>query len=268
MDEQGPQFPSLFRPYTEWIKAEVERALKQRGLGTRYVPGTVVRGDTNAVARVGVRKNSGATTYQRRRLNLIEGANVTLTVTDDATDEEVDVTLASAGFVNPMNSDGDMIRGGASGVATKLDAGTLGQILVMRGGTPIPTWEDQYVNILVGFDGGGQAIAVSTQADFSVDFAGTLVGWTILARPSAGAIKIDLWACTYAAYDVATHPVDADSICNGHEPEIAASGVKAQDMAITDWSGEVVAAGTCFTANVDSCTTLTKATLILKFRRD
>jgi len=52
----------------------------------------------DAVARVKVRKNSGASDIgARRRLNLIEGSNVTLTVTDDPTDEEVDVTIASAG---------------------------------------------------------------------------------------------------------------------------------------------------------------------------
>jgi len=52
----------------------------------------------DAVSRVKVRKNSGASDVGvRRRLNLIEGSNVTLTVTDDPTDEEVDVTIASSG---------------------------------------------------------------------------------------------------------------------------------------------------------------------------
>jgi hypothetical protein len=44
-----------------------------------------------------VRKNSGPDVGSRRRLNLIEGSNVTLTVADDPTDEEVDVTIASSG---------------------------------------------------------------------------------------------------------------------------------------------------------------------------
>lgn len=54
-------------------------------------------GNLGGNARVGIRKNSGGTTYKRRRLNLIEGANVTLTVADDAVDEEVDITIDSAG---------------------------------------------------------------------------------------------------------------------------------------------------------------------------
>jgi hypothetical protein len=48
-------------------------------------------------ARVGVRKNSDGSTFTRRRLNLIEGANVTLTIADDSVNEEVDVTIAASG---------------------------------------------------------------------------------------------------------------------------------------------------------------------------
>ena len=47
------------------------------------------------LAEVGLRKNSAGTVFQRRRVNLIEGTNITLTVADDATNEEVDVTIAS-----------------------------------------------------------------------------------------------------------------------------------------------------------------------------
>lgn len=53
--------------------------------------------DLDANARVGVRKNSAGSTFERRRVNLIEGAGVSLTVADDAANEEVDVTVAVAG---------------------------------------------------------------------------------------------------------------------------------------------------------------------------
>jgi hypothetical protein len=43
-----------------------------------------------------VRKNSAGSVFSRRRLNLIEGSNVTLTVADDAGDDEVDVTIAAS----------------------------------------------------------------------------------------------------------------------------------------------------------------------------
>lgn len=48
------------------------------------------------VARTTIRKNTGADVGSRRRLNLIEGSNVTLTIADDAGDEEVDITIAAA----------------------------------------------------------------------------------------------------------------------------------------------------------------------------
>jgi len=48
-------------------------------------------------ARVSVNKNSGATVGTRRRINFIEGSNVTLTISDDSGNEEVDVTIASTG---------------------------------------------------------------------------------------------------------------------------------------------------------------------------
>lgn len=46
---------------------------------------------------VGVRKNSAGSVFTRSRLNLIEGANVSLTVADDPGNGEVDVTVAATG---------------------------------------------------------------------------------------------------------------------------------------------------------------------------
>lgn len=48
-------------------------------------------------ARVAVSRNSGATVGTRRRLNFIEGTNVTLTIADDPGNEEVDVTINASG---------------------------------------------------------------------------------------------------------------------------------------------------------------------------
>ncbi len=45
---------------------------------------------------VAVRKNSGATIGVRRQLNFIEGADITLTVADDSSTPEIDITIAAA----------------------------------------------------------------------------------------------------------------------------------------------------------------------------
>lgn len=44
-----------------------------------------------------VRKNSTGSEFIRRRVNLIEGSNITLTVSDDSVNNEIDITIASSG---------------------------------------------------------------------------------------------------------------------------------------------------------------------------
>lgn len=54
-------------------------------------------GNLDATARVAVRKNTGgANVGARRRLNFIEGSNVTLTLADSSVNEEVTVTIAAS----------------------------------------------------------------------------------------------------------------------------------------------------------------------------
>ena len=113
-------------------------------------------------------------------------------------------------------------------------------------------------------DGGGSAITTGVKGYVEIPCAGKLTAWT-LAADQSGAIKIDIWKDTYANYP----PIDGDSITNGHEPEIVASGVKAQDLDIADWSGEdSLAAGDILVFNVDSVTAITFCTLSLKFIKD
>lgn len=52
---------------------------------------------------VTVRKNSGADAGTRPRLNFIEGSNITLTVADDAIDNEIDITIAASSGVSTHN---------------------------------------------------------------------------------------------------------------------------------------------------------------------
>jgi hypothetical protein len=77
-------------------------------------------------ARVAVNKNSGAVVGTRRRLNFIEGTNVTLTIADDAGNEEVDVTIAAAG-------------GGGSGLSVVLITGNSGNANIAA--APSETWQ-------------------------------------------------------------------------------------------------------------------------------
>src|SRR5689334_18175590 len=102
-------------------------ALPPGGLsGAGYPP------DPDAVTRVDVRKNSAGSVFSRRRLNLIEGSGVTLTVADDSGSEEVDITIAASGgggggMTDPTTTKGDLIVHGTT--TDRLPVGTDGDVL-------------------------------------------------------------------------------------------------------------------------------------------
>lgn len=54
-------------------------------------------GETADAQKVTVRKNSGAAVGTRKQLNFIEGANITLTIADDAGNGEIDITITGSG---------------------------------------------------------------------------------------------------------------------------------------------------------------------------
>jgi hypothetical protein len=112
-------------------------------------------------------------------------------------------------------------------------------------------------------DGGGSAITTGIKGDILVDFACVVNAWTLLADAS-GAIVVDIWKDTLGNFP----PTNADAMPGGgKEPAIAASGTNATDTAITDWTTDDIAAGDILRFNVDSCATITRATLALKVTR-
>ena len=87
-----------------------------------------IGGNLDATARTGISKNSGSDVGARRSVNLIEGANITLTIADDSGNEEVDVTIAGAAIggyaaVQEEGSgvQGDRDRPGPRGAALPVD---------------------------------------------------------------------------------------------------------------------------------------------------
>lgn len=146
-------------------------------------------------------------------------------------------TLSANDLINIEDS-------GASNVDKKLKIGTL-----------FGTKE-----IIVTFQSsdGTSEIADNAQAWICVPFACTISSWDLTADQS-GSITIDVWKDTYANFP----PTNADSITNGHEPALS-TAQKAQDTDLSDWSSVTITANDYLMFNVDSCTTITKAVLILK----
>lgn len=113
----------------------------------------------------------------------------------------------------------------------------------------------------ITIDGGGSAITTGTKGYVECPFAGTIVQATVLLDQS-GSIVIDVWKDTYANYP----PTDADSITAAAPPTVSAPATKSQDATLTGWTTSI-AAGDILGFNVDSITTATRATLILKIER-
>ena len=108
-------------------------------------------------------------------------------------------------------------------------------------------------------DGGGSAIATGPRPAIRVGYACTIKKVTLLAMP-AGAIVVDIWKCTYTAYDHVTHPQDADSITSATPPTITATNSKSKNTTLTNWT-TAIAADDVIRLNVDSCTTIQTCTV-------
>lgn len=112
--------------------------------------------------------------------------------------------------------------------------------------------------ISIVIDGGGSAISTGVvKANFRIPFACTINSVTLLAHES-GSIVVDIWKDTYANYA----PTVADTITAAAKPTISAAD-KSEDTTLLGWTTSI-AAGDTLRFNVDSVTTITNVTLILK----
>jgi len=125
----------------------------------------------------------------------------------------------------------------------------------------VTSWQEflttRIASIGISLDGGGEVITTGIKGFVEIPYDCILTKWTLLADQT-GSIKIDIWKDTYANYP----PTDADSITNGNEPEIVNSN-KAQETNLSGWSTVNISAGDILVFNVDSCSSITRATLIL-----
>ena len=106
-------------------------------------------------------------------------------------------------------------------------------------------------------DGGGAVITTGIKGDLEIPFACTIQQVTLLAD-QIGSIVVDVWKDTYANFP----PVDADSITASAPPTLS-TAIKSQDSTLTGWT-TAIAAGDTLRFNVDSVTTVLRATLSIK----
>ncbi len=100
-------------------------------------------------------------------------------------------------------------------------------------------------------DGGGSAITTGIKGDIEIPFACTITAARVFSDQS-GAIAVSLWKDTYANF-----PPDVADVIDTFA--IDASGTKSEETGLS----LSIAAGNILRINVDSCATITRATLAL-----
>lgn len=98
------------------------------------------------------------------------------------------VADSSNAVVNPMDSAGDLIVGGSGGAATKLDAGTSGQIL-QAAGAASPVWNSMSGDVTINSSG---VTAIGSGVIVRGDFDAT----NSLADTSGNAGTVNPYSCT------------------------------------------------------------------------
>lgn len=125
---------------------------------------------------------------------------------------------------------------------------------IVAGGTYGPA------GICFVIDGQSTVIGTGIKGYLSVPFNCTINSSTLLADQS-GSIVVNIYKCTYSQFNPTTHPAVGDKITASAPPTIS-SAKKASDTTLTGWT-ITITAGDVLGFNVDSCATITKATITL-----
>lgn len=113
------------------------------------------------------------------------------------------------------------------------------------------------INFII--DGGGTTIGTGVAGYIQVPFDCSITEWTLLGD-TTGSIVVDIWKDTYANYP----PTDADTITASATPSVT-SATKNTSSTLTGWT-TAITAGDTLGFNVDSVSTFTRVTLVLKLK--
>ena len=115
-------------------------------------------------------------------------------------------------------------------------------------------------------DDGGVVINTGNKGYLQLPFAGQFTSVALLGN-TTGSIVIDLWLCSYSAFDGGiTTPSAANSIVGGNYPTIS-SGTKYQLTNLSTWGTTGFSATDILCFVVNSCSTFTRMTISLKCTR-
>lgn len=154
---------------------------------------------------------------------------------------------------------GDLQYATSATTLTRLAIGSAGQKLVSSGSAPV--WIDDDFDLAIVLGNGVTVIATGAKGAVPVPVDCTVEGWTIVAPLQSGSIVVDIWKDTYANFP----PTVADTIAGSEKPTIS-SAQKGQDLSLGSWT-TALTKGDFLIPKVDSCSTITLATLVLHCRK-
>lgn len=170
------------------------------------------------------------------------------------TNKTFDANGTGNSITNIENAD---ISTSAAIAITKIADGTAFQRIRTNSGATANEFFTENATIAFVIDGGGSAITTGVKGYIPVGFDCEIDRVEILADQT-GSIVIDVWKDTYANYP----PTDADSITASAVPTISSSN-KDEDETLTGWT-TAISQGDILGFNVDSATTITRATIALR----
>lgn len=129
----------------------------------------------------------------------------------------------------------------------------------LKSGDSAVSWDDTIRTGSFGItvDGGGAEITTGSKGFVVIPYACTPKSWTILADQS-GSVNISVKKATYADF-----PSMSDIV--GTETPLVSTAQKNQDTSLTSWTA--IDAGDTIEFSVNSCTTITRFTLVIKVER-
>lgn len=121
-------------------------------------------------------------------------------------------------------------------------------------------------NVGLSFVIGATGIPLTTgiKGYVEIPFACTITAARLFADVS-GSVVVDVFRCTYSAFDPATHPASADKLTASAPPTIS-TAKKSEDTTLTGWTKTLVA-GDILAFNVNSVTTIAQVTIGLTLSR-
>lgn len=163
----------------------------------------------------------------------------------------------------PVAGFGQVDLSSAAAVVNQLQAASMPALTgaIQSAGGALATTET--VDLIVIIGDGTNVITTGAAGNWlEVDFAFSIVQWSIIAKQS-GSISIDLWRTTHTLFDSGgTHPVAADKI-SATAPITFSSATKGSDATLTGWT-KTIAAQDILAFNIASVTTCTQVVISLK----